>query len=223
MGLIHDQLLNITESQRPFARTFSSVKDWQDGPIDLETTLHKVQPTILIGCSGRAGAFTEHMIKDLCQVVERPIIFPLSNPNECVEACPQDLIEWTQGQAHIATGSPFSPVHYSNRQTVIGQCNNALVFPGLGLAMSLAKPKHLSDNMLWAATQAIVDYQNTQTNPLALLPSIEESPMIAKHIAMAVIKQAIQDQLSDLDPQTDVPALVEKHYWEPPIMPIIFA
>lgn len=214
-GLIHDQLASSTESQSPFARDFASVKDWSEGPIDLATTLHKVQPNILIGCSGRAGAFTEQMIQDLCKAVERPIIFPLSNPNECVEASPQDLIEWTQGRAHIATGSPFSPVDYKESKTVIGQCNNALVFPGLGLAMSLAKPKHLSDDMLWVATQAIVEYQNNQANPPALLPSMQESPIVAKHIAIKVIEQAIKDSLTELDPKTDVTALVEERYWEP--------
>lgn len=214
-GLIHDQLPSITESQKPYARKFDTIEHWGQSSIDLATTLKHVEPTILIGCSGRAGAFNQSMIEDLSQKVSHPIIFPLSNPNECVEATPENLIHWTNGKAHIATGSPFSAVTYNHQTMTIGQCNNALVFPGIGLAMSLAQPKHLSDEMLWAATQAIIDYQNNQEAPPALLPSMQESPTVAKHIAAAVIKQAVAEKLSDLDANTDVQELVNDHYWEP--------
>lgn len=214
-GLIHNQLDSVTESQSLFQRDFKEVQDWASGQIDLATTLEHVKPTILIGCSGRSGAFTQTMIEKLCHDVEYPIICPLSNPNECVEAKPSDLITWAQGNVHIATGSPFDPVSYKNDTFTIAQCNNALVFPGIGLAMSLSKSKQLSDKMLWAATKAVVDYHNKPSDTQSLLPGMHDGPKLAKYIAIAVIQEAIEAGLSQLDTNTDIEKLVNQHYWEP--------
>ncbi len=146
-GLLTDDMDGIAEFQKPYLRSADEVKDWnkEDGIIGLAEVIRQVKPTILIGTSGQAGAFSAEIIKEMAKHVEHPVIMPMSNPTPLAEAIPKDLLEWTEGKALIATGSPFDPVEYKGTTYHIGQANNAFAFPGLGLG-SIAVKANLIDS-----------------------------------------------------------------------------
>jgi malate dehydrogenase (oxaloacetate-decarboxylating) len=134
--------------------------------------LRRVRPTILLGTSTRAGAFTEDMVRELASAVKRPIILPMSNPTALMEARPADVITWTEGRALVASGSPFPPVTYERRTYVIGQANNALIFPGLGLGAIVARASRVTDRMLrpppprspaWSTPKSVGPCSHTST------------------------------------------------------------
>ena len=133
-GLLLTTDADLTDSQKPFARKPGEVKTNAKNP-SLTDTVKQVKPTILIGCSAQPGAFSQDIIETMAAHCDRPIIFPLSNPDEKCEAQPHDILNWTHGKALIATGTAFPPVEYQNRMVQIAQCNNALVFPGIGLGV----------------------------------------------------------------------------------------
>lgn len=168
--------------------------------IGLKEVISIIKPSTLIGCSTQSGAFTEDMVKIMANVHPRPIIFPLSNPTTLAEACPQDLINWTEGRALVATGSPFQPALYNGVTHVIGQCNNALVFPGIGLGMVLSKAKVLTDNMLLASSFSLSRFKH---NSGGLLPSIAQAPEVSRVIAKDLLEQAIEDGVANLEPGYD--------------------
>ena len=139
-GLILNDSPGLLDFQQPYARSREDIRGWAGpGKVGLADVVAHVHPTILIGTSTHSGAFTEGIIRDMADHVERPIIMPLSNPTSKCEALPEDLINWTDGRALIATGSPFSPVTHQDRTYQVAQANNALVFPGLGLGVAVAK------------------------------------------------------------------------------------
>jgi malate dehydrogenase (oxaloacetate-decarboxylating) len=147
---------------------------------------------------------------------ERPIIFPLSNPTERSEAKPADIIEWTKGKALIATGSPFDPVSYNGQTIPIGQCNNALVYPGIGLGIMAVKAKTLSEDMLWAACQSAAQFSPILKNPnAALLPPIEDARPFSNVIALAVAQQAVKEGLATVKNTDNIQALIDAIKWEP--------
>ena len=141
----------------------------------------------------------------------------LSNPTEKCEATPDDLIQWTHGKALIATGSPFKDSHYNNKTIPISQCNNYLAFPGIGLGVISVRAKHVSDNMLWAASLALSAYSKTSAG--CLLPSITQAQEASRCIAIAVPKAAIDEGLTDVKAGTSVEALIDKNIWEPHYLP----
>ena len=150
-GLLVDNMNSIADFQKPYARSAQEVSMWHEGEqgIGLHEVVKQVQPTILIGCSTVSGAFNEMVIRNMAKGVERPIIFPLSNPTRLAEATPADILRWTDNKALVATGSPFAPViHPDGTARVIAQSNNALAFPGIGLGIVASKAKKLTDEML---------------------------------------------------------------------------
>jgi len=156
-GLLTKHVSTMTEAQTPFARTDEDIKNWNisdPNHITLLEVIENLKPTILIGCSAQPGAFTKEVVTTMAKHTKNPIIFPLSNPTEKSEATPKDILEWTEGTAFIATGSPFDPVDYKGKKFPITQCNNYLSFPGIGLGIVASKAYRLSDNMLLAATKA---------------------------------------------------------------------
>lgn len=215
-GLLVEGMENLQTFQVPYARPLLERKEWPESRRDLLSIVKAVHPTILIGCSTQGGAFTADVIKTMAKHVQQPIILPLSNPNENCEALPEQIIQWTSGKAFIATGSPFEPVHFNGRHYNITQCNNALSFPGIGLGVIATKATQLTDNMLWAATQAICQFAPIRTDKDGtLLPEITKIAELAPHVAIAVAKQAIADKVAREVPTLEFADFVRDNIWKP--------
>lgn len=221
-GLMTTETTPESDIRYKFAQDFDNIKSWQlenEDTIELLDVIKNVKPTILIGCSTVTGAFNEAIITQMSQHVDRPIIFPLSNPTEKSEAHPKNLMRWSKGTALIATGSPFDPVMFDDYEYVIAQCNNALVFPGIGVGVLVSKPKVLTDNMLWAACQVTKDAAPIFNDPKAsLLPALDNCEDLSRRIAIAVAKQAITDGVSDMN-VADIEAEIDQISWEPHYLP----
>jgi len=215
-GLLTDGMDGILSFQKPYVRSEAEVADWEreNGIITLMETVKQVKPTILIGTSGVAGAFTEAIVKEMAKSVERPIIMPMSNPTHLAEAVPADLIEWTDGKALIATGSPFEPVEYKGVSYEIGQSNNAFVFPGLGLGSIVVKAKLITDSMFIASADAVAKLCDTNSEGASLLPSISQLREVSFEVAVAVAKAAIEDGVAQSVP-SDVEEAVRNAMWYP--------
>ncbi|HHK5599436.1 TPA: oxaloacetate-decarboxylating malate dehydrogenase [Bacillus tropicus] len=216
-GLVTDNMEDLLDFQIPYARKEAEVSEWtQNGVIGLAEVVKHVKPTILIGTSTVAGAFKEEIIKDMASHVERPIILPMSNPTPLAEAKPADLIEWTEGKALVATGSPFEPVTYNGVTYVIGQSNNALIFPGLGLGTIVVRASVMTDGMFAAAAEAVASMVDTSQPGAPILPEVEELRNISEMVAIEVAKVAVaegvaRENLSD----NDIKIAVKEAIWEP--------
>jgi len=189
-GLIHSARTDVKDEQRAYAHPWDDVKSWAstgDGKIGLEDVVREARPTVLIGLSTLKGAFSEPMVRTMARWVARPTILPLSNPTAKSEAIPADLLAWTDGRAVIATGSPFAPVRYKDTIYPIAQCNNAYIFPALGLGLVAGQCRMVTDSMLLAAARALAEHSPARQNPHApLLPSLRELREVAVEIALAV-------------------------------------
>ncbi len=216
-GLITDQMENLLDFQIPYARPYAEVEGWkQSETIQLAEVVKHVKPTILIGTSTVAGAFTEEIVKEMASHVERPIILPMSNPTSLAEAKPEDLIQWTEGRALVATGSPFEPVTYNGIKYVIGQSNNALIFPGLGLGTIVVRASVMTDDMFAAAAEAVASMVDTSKQGAPILPEVEELRYISEIVAIEVAKVAVaegvaREQLNE----NEIKQAVKKAMWEP--------
>lgn len=216
-GLVTDNMEDLLDFQIPYARKEAEVSEWkQNGVIGLAEVVKHVKPTILIGTSTVAGAFKEEIIKEMASRVERPIILPMSNPTPLAEAKPADLIEWTEGRALVATGSPFEPVTYNGVTYVIGQSNNALIFPGLGLGTIVVRASVMTDGMFAAAAEAVASMVDTSQPGAPILPEVEELRNISEMVAIEVAKVAVaegvaRENLSD----NDIKIAVKEAIWEP--------
>lgn len=193
-GLVTDDMPNLPNYQQEYARPAAEVADWmrENGKIGLLEVVKQVKPTILIGTSTDHGAFTEEVIKALCEGVERPILLPLSNPTERIEVMPQDAIPWSQGKALIATGIPVEPVEYNGTAFHIGQGNNALLYPGLGLGVIVSGASQVTDGML-RRMEAVASQVNPQDLGASLLPPVDNLRASSATVAVAVAKQAVKD------------------------------
>jgi malate dehydrogenase (oxaloacetate-decarboxylating) len=224
-GLVTDRTPGLGAAQRRYARPAADVAGWagdgSPGGIGLAEVVSRVHPTILIGTSTVAGAFTEPVIRDMAAHCARPVILPMSNPTSLSEAVPADLIRWTDGRALVATGSPFPPVDYRGVRYQIGQANNALIFPGLGLGAIAAQATRVTDTMLAAAAHALSGLVDTATPGAPLLPRVEALRETSVAVATAVAQAAVDDgvattaRLGD-DPRAAVRALM----WEPAYRPV---
>lgn len=216
-GLVTDNMEDLLDFQIPYARKEAEVSEWkQSGAIGLAEVVKHVKPTILIGTSTVAGAFKEEIIKEMASHVERPIILPMSNPTPLAEAKPADLIEWTEGRALVATGSPFEPVTYNGVTYVIGQSNNALIFPGLGLGTIVVRASVMTDGMFAAAAEAVASMVDTSQPGAPILPEVEELRNISEMVAIEVAKVAVaegvaREKLSD----NDIKIAVKEAMWKP--------
>jgi malate dehydrogenase (oxaloacetate-decarboxylating) len=217
-GLLTENSPSLLDFQRDLAQKQSNLSDWQhtEQYAPLIDVLQFAKPTILIGVSGQPGLFTESVIKTMVQGCAQPIIFPLSNPSRKIEATPQQLIEWTDGQAIIATGSPFDPIEYKGNSYIIPQCNNSYIFPGFGLAVIAGKISRISDEMLMVASEVLA-----QASPLAttgegsLLPPLTEIAELSKKIAFAVAKLAQQQGFADQMTDHELSDAIENNFWLP--------
>lgn len=210
-GLLTNDMTDLTEGQQFFAR---SASDLQEPQPTLQAAVSAIQPTILIGTSTQAGAFTEKIVKEMAAHTERPIIFPLSNPTELAEAKASDLIEWTDGRALIATGIPSSPVNYKGVTYTIGQANNALMYPGLGLGVIASTAKLVDQSLLSAAAHALGGIVNVSEPGAAVLPPVNKITSFSQHLAEVVAQHAIDHQ-NTKENITDARAAVEHIKWYP--------
>jgi malate dehydrogenase (oxaloacetate-decarboxylating) len=214
---------DVKSFQAPYARTKQEIAAWNlnhSGDITLEDVVAHAHPTVMIGTSAVAGAFNESIVRNMAAHCERPIIMPLSNPTEKAEAHPSDLLEWTQGRALIATGSPFNNISYKGTIQKIAQCNNALVFPGIGLGILATRANRLSDSMLWAACEALSELSPAlQHGEGPLLPSITEARRASYLIAQAVAQKSIDERLNRVSQTGNVKDLVDSLLWYPKYLP----
>ena len=200
-GLLMGDTPGLLDFQVPYARSRDEVSSWApaSGPIGLAQVVSHAHPTILIGTSTQAGAFTEALVKDMAAHVDRPIIMPLSNPTSKAEALPADLIEWTDGRVLTATGSPFDPVLHDERTYQIAQANNALVFPGLGLGVAVVKATRISDRMIAAAADAVAQMSDATRLGASLLPPMTDLRSVSAAVAIAVAKTAVEEGLAQVE------------------------
>ena len=218
-GLLHDGRTDLQPDQAVYARPAAEAAAWPTsaaGKIELPQVVAKVHPTILIGLSTVHGAFSEEIVRDMASHVDRPIIFPLSNPTSHSEATGEDLINWTEGRALVASGSPFAPVEYDGRTIPIGQCNNVYIFPAVGLGLVASGATRVTDLMMVAAGRALGANSPALKDPSApLLPKLTDVRDVAIEIAIAVATEA---QRAGLAPETsaeELRARVVATQWTP--------
>ncbi|KFX06923.1 malate dehydrogenase [Pectobacterium betavasculorum] len=217
-GLLTDKLPNLLDFQSKLVQKSELLVDWDcnSDAISLLEVVRNAKPTIMIGVSGQPGLFTEEIIREMHKHCARPIVMPLSNPTSRVEARPEDIIRWTEGSALVATGSPFSPVHYQDKVFPIAQCNNSYIFPGIGLGVLASGAKRITDGMLMAASRALADCSPLANNGEgALLPDLSDIQQVSKRIALEVGKAA---QLQGVAVVTSADALqkaIDHNFWQP--------
>jgi malic enzyme len=187
-----------------------------------EDVIRLVKPTVLIGATAQAGAFTRAMLEEMAKHVERPIIFPLSNPTSNAECTPSEALEWTGGRAVVATGSPFADVHYEGVRHVIGQANNVFVFPGVGLGVILSEMRAVPDGVFYAAAKALAASIDDERLKLgALFPDQSELRETSARVAAAVIRHGGENQLGRPIPDAEVEEVVRASMWFPDYVPIV--
>ena len=207
----------LRDFQVPYARPAAEVADWhhdEDGRIGLAEVVTRSRPTMLIGTSTQPGAFSEAIVTEMAAHVARPIIMPLSNPTSHSEAQAADLIAWTGGRALIATGSPFPPVDHDGVEYQVAQANNALIFPGLGLGVTVSRARRVSDGMLAAAADALARLSDATTPGAAVLPPVTSLREVSAAVAEAVARAAQAEGLSDV-PLDGLAERVRQAMWEP--------
>jgi malic enzyme len=218
-GFLHQGRTLSDEMKAEFAWPVELVKAAglsPDRPIDLLTTIRALKPTVLVGTCGQPGTFTEQIVKAMLEHVDRPVILPLSNPTSKCEAKPCDIIAWTQGNALVATGSPFDPVPWSGRSIRIGQANNVLIFPGVGLGALVAEASRVSDAMFGVAAETLASQvTDEELSAGALFPRLRELRHITHAVACAVVKQAREEGVGRPISDEEISEAVRKHMWTP--------
>ncbi|MEB3235456.1 MAG: malic enzyme-like NAD(P)-binding protein, partial [Cyanobacteriota bacterium] len=198
----------------------SETTDWgrdAQGRIDLQTVVNQVKPTVLIGTSTVAGAFSQTVVQDMARHCARPLILPLSNPTHLAEATPADLLTWTHGRALVASGSPFAPVSGSWGVRTIGQCNNCFVFPGLGFAAVAVGLSQITDAMIDAGLAALAAEIPASDDPdAALMPPLTRAAVVARCVAEAVALCGVRQGLARRaqSPEQALQCLAEAR-WQP--------
>jgi len=213
-GLLTEDMREFRPEQLAYARRSDEVMGGT-----LEDVVRHVRPTVLIGVSGQAGAFTEGAVREMARHTQRPVIFPLSNPTSRSEATAQDLIDWTEGRALVSSGSPFAPVSYAGRTIAINQTNNSYIFPGLALGIIASRARRVTDTMIMAAAKELTLHVPTRSDPDApLLPPIAAARPLSRSIAVAVGRQAIADKVAEMDHDA-LERAIDANIWEPVYVP----
>jgi len=218
-GLLHTGRKDLTAEQSAYAQPESRVSGWprtSEGNIGLADVIGAIEATVLIGLSTVGGAFKEGIVREMASKVERPIIFPLSNPTSKSEATAEDLIRWTDGLALVASGSPFAPVGYGGRKIPIAQCNNIYIFPAMGLGLVASGALRVTGAMLLAAARTLGGHSPALKNPSAsLLPPLTELRSVAAQIAIAVGLEAQKDGVAPRISEDELRQRVLKMQWTP--------
>jgi malate dehydrogenase (oxaloacetate-decarboxylating) len=215
-GLLVDDNPRLRDFQVPYAHPAAEVAGWSaDGRgIGIAEVVAKVRPTMLIGTSTQAGAFTESLVRDMAAHTDRPIIMPLSNPTSKAEAMPADVLAWTGGRALVATGSPFAPVELDGVTYRIAQANNALVFPGLGLGVTVARASRITDRMIAAAADAVARLSDATRPGAPLLPPVSDLRPVSAAVAIAVAEAAVAEGLAQVPVENPIQQ-VHEAMWRP--------
>lgn len=211
-GLITDDMPDLPNYQAAYARPAAEVAGWAEGGIDLLTAVRHVAPTILIGTSTAHNAFTREVVEALSAGVLRPILLPLSNPTERIEVMPQDAVAWSKGRALVAVGIPVPPFTYDGTTYTIGQANNALLYPGLGLGTILSGASRVTDGMLLAAAEAVAAQVDPTGPGASLLPEVANLRASSAMVAAAVVQAAARDGVAPTPPDTLVQAVQDAMY-----------
>ncbi|GAA5501938.1 putative NAD-dependent malic enzyme 2 [Deinococcus xinjiangensis] len=219
-GLLTDDR-PMEDYKRPLATPKALTQGWAS--TDLLGVVQGAGATVLLGLSGVPNTFSEEIVKAAQANTTRPLVFPLSNPTANSEALPEDILRWTDGQAIVATGSPFAPVELNGQSFEIGQGNNAFIFPGLGFGAILARVREITPDMVTEAAYALADY-TAQHWPQRTYPPVSELSKASTHVAVAVIKQALKDGVATEFKirrmgDTDLKAFVERKFWQPKYLP----
>ena len=221
-GMVVNHMSGLRDFQQVLAQSDDILTAWgidQDAPngtATLEQTVSKSKSTVLIGVSAVNNLFTQSIIEQMVANTDKPIILPLSNPTSKVEALPADIIEWTDGRAIVATGSPFQPVEYKGKSYPIAQCNNSYIFPGVGLGVVASKARRVTENMLMASSHALAEYSSTHNKePGGLLPDLNDIRGLSQFIAKKVFKQAIKDGVALQTTDERIHEKVESSCWSP--------
>jgi len=220
VGLLTQGMKDLLDFQERLVQSLSAVKEWKltsdSAYANLMDVISNTQASILIGVSGKPGLFTEEVIRQMLASCPRPIILPLSNPSQHVEAHPQDVVTWTDGKAIVATGSPFEEVEHNSKPFEISQCNNSYVFPGVGLGVISCKAKLVSDEMLMVASTTLAELSPGQEDQSsAVLPPLTALPQISRKIAFKVAKAAIAQGLAREMTDDELLASIERNFWTP--------
>lgn len=212
-GLLFDDMDDLTPEQKPFARARSEFDN--AGELNnLTAAVMAVKPTILVGTSTAPKTFTEEIVKAMASWCEHPIIFPLSNPTELAEATAEDIIKWSDGKAMVATGIPAEPVEYNGVTYVIGQANNALIYPGLGLGSIAVNASLLTDEMISSAAHSLSEFLEINVKGAAVLPPVSKLTQFSETVAAAVAECAVKQGLNRVQ-TNDVKRTVQSLIWKP--------
>ena len=201
-GLLFDDMTDLTPEQRPFARQRSEFANAEE-LTTLEAAVFAVKPTIMVGTSTQPGTFTEKIVRGMCSWCEHPIIFPLSNPTELAEAKAADLIAWSEGKAMVATGIPAEPVEYKGVRYEIGQANNALIYPGLGLGSMAVNSSRMTDEMISAAAHSLGAFLTPEQPGAAVIPPVDRLTEFSHTVAAVVADCAIKQKLNRIDGEVE--------------------
>lgn len=224
-GLVHSSRPGLNERfKQQFAQPLERLSGWKVGDkerISLAEVVAHVKPTILIGAAAQPASFTEQIVREMAGHTERPIIFPLSNPTSKCEAKPADLIAWTEGRALIATGSPFAPVSFGGRSIQIGQCNNAFIFPGVGLGVIAANARRVTTPMFVAAAGVLSELSPARKDSSAsLFPALEDVRFVSKRVAAAVAHEAQRAGLAEPCSEAELAKRIDASIWQPEYIPM---
>jgi malate dehydrogenase (oxaloacetate-decarboxylating) len=218
-GLLSEARTDLEGFQRKYAKPIDRMAGWtleRSDRISLIDVIRNVHPSVLIGVSAHPGAFDQSLVRTMADYCDRPIIFPLSNPTSRSEATPRDLIEWSGGRAVVATGSPFPPVNYGGRTIHIGQCNNALIFPGLGLGIIASRTRRVTDAMFAAAANALAEASPALLDShQPLYPGLDQSRQLSQRVALAVARQAQHEGLAEASDANELARRIAAAMWTP--------
>ena len=219
-GLVHSGRSNLESSKQKYARPAVPIEAAGSSLLDVVKAVH---PTVLIGASGQRGAFSEEVVRQIAGHVERPVIFPLSNPTSKSEATPSELLNWTDGRALVATGSPFPPTSLNGRVIRTGQCNNAFIFPGVGLGVIASGASRVTDAMFSAAARVLSDCAPVLNEPDGpLFPPLETVREVSYRVALAVGAEAVKAGLTSMNPDSLERAVANK-MWAPHYVPLKYS
>lgn len=220
-GLLTESTPDLLSFQKPFVQPRDVAANWKrakSDEISLVDVVKNAHPTVLVGVSGQGGIFTEAIVREMAKHVERPIIFPLSNPTSRSEAVPADLMKWTANRAIVGTGSPFGTIQLNGKTLRVDQTNNCYIFPGMGLGLVAVRAKTVTDKMFMVAAKALADCAPPKES-FNILPRLTDIRALSLHVAVAVAKEAVSAGLAGYVPEMELEKFLADYMWIPDYLP----